>query len=117
MKKVVSEILNKEKVVNFIVNETIGRFVGFVVGMWSSSLFTKVVYEKRGLNNLFGMMPRKKVVVNTTPEWVQLLLSIIVGFIMLELVNYFFKNKLYLPIWENAKMQWVKQFGEKKESL
>jgi hypothetical protein len=106
MKKVAQEIFTKKKMTDFLVNEMIGRFVGFIVGMWSTSLFSKVVYEKKGLKNLFGLAGRKKVVVNTTPEWLQLLISAVVGFIVLELINYFFKHKLYMPIWEFIKVKW-----------
>jgi hypothetical protein len=106
MKKVAQEIFTKKKMTDFLVNEMIGRFVGFIIGMWTTSLFSKVVYEKKGLKNLFGLAPRKKVVVNTTPEWLQLLISAIVGFIVLELINYFFKHKLYVPIWEFIKVKW-----------
>jgi len=53
MKAVVKDIFSKEKVTNFIVNEAIGRFVGFVVGMWTTSLFSKVVYEKKGIEKIF----------------------------------------------------------------
>jgi hypothetical protein len=82
--------------------------VGFVVGMWTTSLFSKVVYEKKGIKNLFGLAPRKKIVVNTTPEWLQFVISALVGFIMLELINYFFKKKLYVPIWEFVKNKFAK---------
>lgn len=106
MKKIAQEIFTKKKMTDFLVNELIGRFVGFIVGMWTTSLFSKVVYEKKSFKNLFGLAPRKKIVVNTTPEWLQLLISAIVGFIVLELINYFFKHKLYIPIWEFIKRKW-----------
>ncbi|HSZ24173.1 MAG TPA: hypothetical protein VK766_00560 [Cytophagaceae bacterium] len=99
MKKIAKEIFTWEKMIDFLLGEILGRFVGFIVGMWSTSMFSKVVYEKKGIKNLFGLAGRKKIVVNTTPEWLQFTISIIVGFIMLELVSYFFKNKYYLSIW------------------
>lgn len=45
-----------------------------------------------------GLTGRKKVVVNDAPEWLQGLLSIIIGFIALELVNYFFQTKKHLVV-------------------
>ncbi len=112
MKAVAKEIFTRKKVTEFLINEAIGRFVGFIVGMWSTSLFSKVVYEKKGLNNLFGLAKRKKIVVNTTPEWLQLLISVLVGFIVLELINYCFKNKLYVPVWEFLKKTWNSIFNK-----
>ncbi len=112
MKAVAKEIFTRKKVTDFLITEAIGRFVGFIVGMWTTSLFSKVVYEKKGLKNLFGMAPRKKIVVNTTPEWLQFAISALVGFIMLELINYFFKNKLYIPVWEFLKRTWNTLFNK-----
>lgn len=103
MKAVISSIFTKEKISEFIINEALGRFIGFLVGMWTSSWFTKTVYEKKGINNLFGLVKRKKIIVNTTPEWLQFTLSVLIGFIALELVNYFFKHKVYLSIYNFLK--------------
>ena len=97
------KIFTSKKVLDFIINEILGKFVGFVVGMWTASWFSYYVYEKKGLKNLFGLAPRKKVLVNTTPEWLQWVISAIIGFIVLELFRYFFKEKKYLWVWEQGK--------------
>jgi len=116
MKKVVAHIFTKDKMVSFLVNEMLGRFVGFVIGMWSTSLFSYYVYEKKSFKNLFGLAGRKKVLVSTTPQWLQMVISIVIGFIILELINYFFKHKLYLPIWEFIKKYIQKEKIEEVES-
>jgi len=54
-----SEIFTKKKIIDFIINEVLGKFVGFIVGMWTTSWFSYHVYEEKGLKNLFGMLPRK----------------------------------------------------------
>jgi hypothetical protein len=100
MRKVAADIFTKDKIISFVVNEALGRFVGFIIGMWSTSLFSYYVYEKKSFKNLFGMAPRKKVLVSTAPEWLQLTISIVIGFIVLELINYFFKHKIYVTVWE-----------------
>lgn len=92
------ERFSKKKVKEFIVKQAIGNFIGFVVGMWVTVMFTHHVFERRSLKNLFGLAGRKKVVVNDAPEWLQGLLAIIIGFIALELVNYFFQNKKHLKV-------------------
>jgi len=116
MKKVVADIFTKDKILSFLVNEMLGRFVGFVIGMWSTSLFSYYVYEKKSFKNLFGLTGRKKVLVSTTPEWLQMIISIVIGFIILELINYFFKHKLYLPIWEFIKKYIQKEKIEEVEN-
>jgi len=76
------------------------------VGLWVSNTFTHYVKEKRSVKNLFGVLGRKEKVVNDIPEWAQFCMSVILGFIALELINYFFQSKSHLKIWNyiNAKL-------------
>lgn len=94
----IRERFSKKKIKDFIVKQAIGNFIGFVVGMWVTVMFSHHVLERRSLKNIFGLAGRKKVVVNDAPEWLQGLLSIIIGFIALELVNYFFQSKKHLIV-------------------
>ena len=107
------EIFTGKKVANFIINELLGKFIGFIVGMWASKFFSHQVYEKKGLNNLFGLAKRKKITVNDTPEWLQWIIAAVVGFIVLELISYFFEQKLYLSAWNFIK----KKLGLETETL
>lgn len=97
------ERFSKKNVKEFLVKQAIGNFIGFVVGMWVTVMFTHHVLEKRSLKNLFGLAGRKKVEINDAPEWLQGLLSIIIGFIALELVNYFFQSKKHIAVWNYFK--------------
>ncbi|MDX2190228.1 MAG: hypothetical protein SFY32_10215 [Bacteroidota bacterium] len=99
MKEKLKKIINKKKLTNLIVGELVGRFAGFAVAMWTTKMFSKVVYEKKDINNLYGLLGRKKMVVNTTPEWLQWLLGAIVGFLVLELVDYIIEQKIYLKLY------------------
>lgn len=92
------EKFTKEKIKNFLLNQAVGNLVGFIVGMWVTAMFSHYVLEKRGLKNLFGLAGRKKVVVNEIPEWLQGAISILVGFIALELINHFFQTKKHLLV-------------------
>ncbi|MDP3558062.1 MAG: hypothetical protein Q8T03_11875 [Bacteroidota bacterium] len=92
------ERFSKKRIKDFIIKKAIGNFIGFLVGMWVTLMFSHHVLERKSLKNLFGLAGRKKVVVNDAPEWLQGLLSIIVGFIALELVNHFFQTKKHLII-------------------
>ena len=80
--------------------------------MWASKLFTHQVYERKSVKNAFGLLGRKKIIVNDTPEWLQWLIAALVGFIVLELISYFFENKLYLKVYDFARTQ----LGEKEET-
>lgn len=90
--------LTKAKVADVLLQHVLGNVIGFAIGLWVTNSFTHYITEKRGMKNLFGMAGRKKIIVNETPEWVQYCLSFILGFIALELINYFFKTKKYIPI-------------------
>lgn len=95
--------LNKETVKDFVINQALGNFVGFVVGMSVTQLFTHHVLEKRGFNNLFGLAGRKKVVVNDIPEWLQWTISAIVGYIALEYINHLVQTKKHIRVWNYVK--------------
>ncbi len=84
---------------NYIVKLALGNFIGFVVGMWVTSLFSHYVLERKSIKNLFGLVKRKQVEVNTIPEWLQGLFAILLGFIALELINHFFQSNKHVQLW------------------
>ena len=84
----------------FIFRQALGNLVGFTVGMWVTTTFSHNVLERKNIKNLFGIVKRKNVLVNDIPHWMQVGISILVGFIVLELINYFFQTKQYLHLWK-----------------
>ena len=100
----VREKFTFHRIKNFILQKTLGNFVGFAVGMWVTTTFSHHVLERRNLKNLFGIVKRQNVQVNDIPHWVQVVISILVGYIVLELINYFFQTKKYLLLWKYVKM-------------
>jgi hypothetical protein len=103
------KIFTVEKAVKFIIGELIGRFISFAVAIWFSKFFTHVTVEKKSIKNLFGLAKRKKVVVREMPEWVEVLTIAIIGFIIMELINYL----LDLPVVKSK----INVFAEKAASL
>lgn len=87
------------RIKNFIFRQALGNLVGFTVGMWVTTTFSHSVLERKNIKNLFGIVRRKNIVVDDIPHWTQVGLSILVGFIVLELINYFFQTKQYLNLW------------------
>lgn len=86
-----------------VIQKAIGNLVGFAVGMLVSNSFTHYVTERRSIKNLFGLAGRKKVVVNDMPEWFQYGVSLLLGFLVLEFINYFFESKKHIMIWDFIK--------------
>lgn len=103
------KIFTIEKVVKFIIGELVGRFISFAVAIWFSKFFTHVTVEKKSIKNLFGLAKRKKIVVREMPEWVEILTIAVVGFIIMELINYM----LDLPVVKSR----INLFAEKVASL
>ncbi|MBA3663062.1 MAG: hypothetical protein H0W61_02495 [Bacteroidetes bacterium] len=92
-----------KKIKWFLVNQAIGNLIGFIIGLSVTHLFSHYVIEKRGVNNLFGLAGRKKIIVNDTPEWLRWALPVIIGFIALEFVNHFIETKQHQAIWQFLK--------------
>jgi hypothetical protein len=78
------------------VNTALGNFVGFVAGSLVMTLTTYETIERRGLRNLFGVLPRKTIVVHRLPEWVEWSLCVLVGYIVMEVVRYLINSNKYL---------------------
>lgn len=93
----------KEYLNDVLIQQTLGNFVGFVVAMGVTNYFSHYVLEKRSFKNLFGLAGRKKVSVNDIPEWMQYGLSIIIGFIVLEYINYALQAKKHTLVWNYIK--------------
>ena len=95
----VREKFTFHRIKNFIVEKSLGNLVGFVVGMWVTTTFSHTVLERKSIKNLFGIVKRKSIQVDEIPQWTQVVLSILVGYIVLELINYFFQTKKYKVLW------------------
>jgi hypothetical protein len=92
MKQFLKTAFTINKFKSVIIGQTIGKFLAFFVGMVSSKLFTYSVLEKRNIHNIFGLIDRKQIVVHRTPHWIELLFSVFVGFVLMELFNYLIQS-------------------------
>jgi len=83
----------RQKFQGLFVNTALGNFAGYVAGSLVTLASTRHVVEHRGLSNLFGVLHRKKVVVHVLPHWLEWLLALIVGFLVMEAVRYWFNYR------------------------
>jgi hypothetical protein len=72
------------------------NFVGFVAGSTVTILTTYETLERRGIRNLFGILPRETVVVHRLPEWLEWSISIFLGYVVMEIVRYLINSNKYL---------------------
>lgn len=106
MRGFIKHSLQKEKLKDFLLESTVGNFIGFLVGSLVTTISTYQTTERKALKNLFGILPRKKVVVHMLPEWAEWALATFVGFVVMQLVSYFINQKIYLSLWQMAKKKW-----------
>jgi hypothetical protein len=88
----------RHKFQGLFLNTALGNFAGYVAGSLVTLLSTYHSVERRAIRNLFGILPRKKIVVHLLPEWLEWLLALMVGFIVMEFVRYLFNRKMYAAL-------------------
>jgi undecaprenyl pyrophosphate phosphatase UppP len=81
------------KFVEYVCNNYIGNFLGFVIGMASTRLVAHF-FTTRSIRNLWGLTARKTVVDKHTYSTMEWVLSIIIGFIVFELVSKWLQKKV-----------------------
>ncbi|HXQ64208.1 MAG TPA: hypothetical protein VN787_05095, partial [Steroidobacteraceae bacterium] len=96
------DTLSRQKLKQLFVNTALGNFVGYIAGSLVTVVSTYHSVERRALRNLFGILPRKKVVVHLLPEWAEWLLALLVGFMVMEYVRYVINRKKYLVFFKAA---------------
>jgi hypothetical protein len=90
------------KIKRLVISETIGKFFAFLIGLSSARLFTYTVIEQRNIKNLFGLLPRKHIVVHRVPHWVEFLFAVIIGFLVMELFYYLFQMVNTKWVWRRS---------------
>jgi len=103
--------LSREKFQGLFVNTALGNFAGYVAGSLVTLVSTRRVVEGRGLSNLFGVLPRKKLVVHVLPHWLEWLLALIVGFLVMEAVRYWFNHRKYTALLSTVQPERVTERG------
>lgn len=87
--------LTPQKFRGLAVNTALGNFAGYLAGSAITLLTTYHSIERRAIRNLFGILPRKKVVVHLLPEWLEWVLALVIGFLVMEFVRYWIGHRKY----------------------
>lgn len=95
MKDFFNSILTRPKLEKLFVNTALGNFAGYVAGSMVTVVSTYHSVERRAIRNLFGLLPRKQVVVHLLPEWLEWVLALLVGFLVMEFVRYVINREQY----------------------
>jgi len=94
--------LSRQKLRQLFFNTALGNFAGYVAGSLVTTVATYHSVERRALRNLFGVLPRHKVVVHLLPEWLEWALCVFVGFLVMEFVRFVVNRKKYLLLFNIA---------------
>ena len=88
--------------IKYVYNNYIGNFLGFVIGMASTRLVS-YFFTTRSIRNLWGIAAKKPVVDKQTFNALEWMISIIIGFIVFEVISKWITRKTELVIAEAKK--------------
>jgi len=105
-----------QRFMQYVYSNYTGNFIGFAIGMASTRLVAHF-YTTRKLNNLWGLTAKRTVVDKQTFSFMEWAISIIIGFLVFEIISkwvkrkmqpYLLKYKGYLPAdWVDEQAQAV----------
>ena len=81
-----------QKFIQYLCNNFIGNFVGFAVGMASTRLVSHY-FATPSIKNLWGLTTHKAVLDKTTYTNLQFVVSVVIGFIVFEIISKWIKKK------------------------
>jgi hypothetical protein len=102
MREFVRNTFSPRKLRELCVNTTLSNFIAYLAGSLVMLLTTYESVERRALRNLFGVLPRKTVVVHLLPEWLEWTLAVLVGYLVMELVRHIIRTNKYLRLMDGS---------------
>jgi hypothetical protein len=115
MGKFADKYLTKAVLKRYAYNVLTGNLLGFIVGMWATGLVSQF-FETRSIHNLFGFRAKKTVIDKTTFAWLEWSASVIVGFIVFEIMQKVIMERVneYWPIYAPKVKASLKEKGFKE---
>lgn len=95
----------------YVYNNYVGNFLGFVIGMVSARLVSHY-FTTRSIRNLWGHATHKTVVDKHTYSTLEWTISIIIGFIVFEIVSKWLKKKMHKMLPKYKLTRWLVNSGE-----
>lgn len=82
-----------KKFLQYAYSNYTGNFIGFAIGMASTRVVAHF-FTTRSINNLWGLTAKKTVVNKQTFSAMEWLISIVIGFVVFELISKWVKKKM-----------------------
>lgn len=83
----------RKAVLNYLSEQFIGRFTGFVIGLWATRIVSHF-FTTRSIHNLWGLTAKKTVVSKQTFGNLQWIAAAVIGYLVFEVVVRVVKNKV-----------------------
>jgi hypothetical protein len=80
-----------KKYLDFVIGEVTNLAVGYLAGLWASSLVSQF-FVKKGLVNLWGLTAKKEAVSKDDFGWLLFIASYVIGLAVMVSVNYLMKK-------------------------
>jgi hypothetical protein len=84
---------NRKPLFNYLSDQFIGRFTGFIVGLWASQLVHHF-FTTRSIHNLWGLTAKKTVVSKQTFGNLEWIASVLIGYLAFEIVARIVRKKV-----------------------
>jgi hypothetical protein len=81
------------KFIEYLYSNFVGNFIGFAIGMASSRLVSHF-FTTRSIKNLWGLTAKKTVVDKQTFSAMEWGISILIGFLVFEIISKWVKKKM-----------------------
>lgn len=102
------------KFLEYVYSNYVGNFLGFVVGMASSRLVSHF-FTTRSIRNLWGLTAHRTVVDKKTFSMMEWGVSILIGFIVFEVVSKWLKKKMDEQLPKYKATRWLANEAASKE--
>ncbi|KAA2243548.1 hypothetical protein F0L74_13730 [Chitinophaga agrisoli] len=102
------------KFVEYVYGNYVGNFLGFVVGTASTRLVAHF-FTKRSIWNLWGTFGHKTAVTKSTYTKLEWTVSIVIGFIVFELVSKWLKKKVDQQLPKYKLTRWMVEKNEEEK--
>lgn len=100
------------KFVEYVYSNYIGNFLGFAIGMLSTRLVSHY-FTTRSIRNLWGLTAHKTVVDKHTYSTMEWAISLVIGFIVFEIVSKWLKKKMDEILPRYKLTQWLAKQEDK----
>lgn len=100
--------INFKSIHQYLYDQLTGSFMGFMIGASATGLVSQF-FETRSMKNLWGLTSKKTVVDKETFHELEWIISIVIGFVVFEIVTKFLKEKLpiFIPRYKKMLFRWL----------